>query len=219
MVTAKAVGRRVGEAFFGVVVGAIAVVPVAIGSVGLAISPHTSRFRRVHTEIGEDLTQLELISRTPAHAKHAYFLRQVNKYLRPNEQPTDTLQMDLATLRDFFVNPVNNNRWSISGMESPCAHGFCLFMAFGHARINGLFEGADEVIRIAPKAFCLPNTILSGIMLHEATHFVLRTDDIAYDTTTWPGHEGLKELAVGEHYNNADNWRIFYQKMRKHLRP
>ncbi len=88
-------------------------------------------------------------------------------------------------------------------------------MAFGHTVANGLVQSPGSKIRIAPKAFHLTDSVLAGVMLHEATHFVLNTDDIAYDAAFFPGHDDLKELARGEHYRNADNWRIFYQKMRK----
>jgi hypothetical protein len=46
-------------------------------------------------------------------------------------------------------------------------------------------------------------------MVHEATHFALGTQDIFYNAFT--RHSVMQELPDGA--SNADNWRIFYQKM------
>nr|WP_315392895.1 hypothetical protein [uncultured Duganella sp.] len=222
MATAKSVGRAIGSVAVGIVAlpfALAAAVPVSIASIGLANCPHTSRFKRLHKEIGEDLKRIDKIRKEPSNGLREYYDRQVSKYLRPNEQVVESLGIDLKNLIDFFQDPKNDAKWSYTGMESPGKHGLLLFMAFGHATVDGISLGADAGIRIAPKAFCLTDQVLSGVMLHEATHFVLGTRDIAYDTSTWIGHERLKELARGEHYRNADNWRIFYQKMRKKFRP
>jgi hypothetical protein len=218
VVTAKAAGRNVASVLIGAVASpfiAASLIPVAIGSSILANFPHASRFWRLHREIGEDLAQIDLIRRTPGHRHRAYYQRQLDKYLRPNEHFVDSWEKDLPKLLDFFVNAQYRENWSFSGMNSPCSHGLGCFVAFGYAPVNGQTQSCSSAIRIAPKAFHLPNSTLSGVMLHEATHFVLGTDDIAYDATFFPGHDDLKELARGEHYRNADNWRIFYQKMRK----
>lgn len=171
-----------------------------------------ARFNRLHKEIWEDLSYiLEVMERPAGDPDRVYLKRQVDKYLRPYSN--GHLKRDLDKLRNFFAPGPSMANWSFTGSEP--WKGIFLYFAFAHSPI-----GAEKgmTIRISPKAFCLTDTVLSGVMLHEATHFRLSTRDIAYDNSVWIGHEKLKELADGEHYQNADNWRIFYQKMRKYRR-
>jgi hypothetical protein len=93
-----------------------------------------------------------------------------------------------------------------------CSFGICYF--------------ATGIIRIAPKAFLLPDLTLRGVIFHEATHLDLQTIDYLYDSAVWFSSlvttgvktvTTLKDIPDNEKYNNADNWRIFYQKCVKHL--
>ena len=44
------------------------------------------------------------------------------------------------------------------------------------------------------KSWLLSDTTFAGVMFHEATHFVLGTDDIVYDNPISPTHNRLKQL-------------------------
>lgn len=223
MVTAKDFGRTLGKAAVVTLATPFAVagvVPVAIASVVLANAPNASRFWRLHAEIGADLTQIRAIMDDPQHVHHAYCLRQVTKYLNP-AWPVQ-VKNKVTKLAEFFDKTgqatEGSKKWSFSGMEPPTA-GAKMFFSFGHSPRNGRLDKSDDFIRIAPKAFCLTDKVLAGVMLHEATHFENGTVDHAYDTNCWFGHEELKELSPDKRFENADNWRIFYQKMRMKLRP
>ncbi len=193
-------------------------IPVGIASGLQAHRPDVARFNRLYAEITADLKHiLTTLDKNHNDDNNVYLRRQIDKYLRPGVD--DSVKTSVTQLYDFFKNPAMRAHWSYSGWENPKeAGGTLLWLGMGHATVDGAsFPGG--LIRIAPKAFCLPDSTLSGIMLHEATHWVLGTRDHAYDTTFFPGHDNLKELGVGLHFSNADNWRIFYQKMRKKFRP
>jgi hypothetical protein len=219
-VTVKTVGRSVANVALGVLalpVALVAAVPVGVLSRSQAKNPDVARFNRLYGEIRADLQAILLtLGAADNDANKVYLLRQIGKYLRPGAD--DSVATSVRQLFDFFNTPVGN-MWSYGGWENRTeAGGTILWLGMGYATKNGAaFPGSR--IRISPKAFCLGDNTLSGVMLHEATHWVLATEDYAYDTTFFPGHDNLKELAPGLHFSNADNWRIFYQKMRKKLRP
>ena len=221
--TAKTTARTIASGVAGTILGVPAVIiagiPAHIATRAQANNPDVARFQRLHAEITYDLAKiLQTLNLPTTSANHVYLQRQIDKYLRPGIG--DSVLDSVTQLFNFFNNPAKLHHWSYGGWESRReAGGVYMYLAFGHATVGGDGGGfPDAKIRISPKAFCLPDTVLAGVMLHEATHWVLETLDHAYDTTFFPGHGNLKELSAGLHFSNADNWRIFYQKMRKHFR-
>lgn len=177
----------------------------------------TAKFNRLKREIGEDLGRMiTAIGEPAASANRVYVDRQIDKYLKPRRRDVfDPVKRDLEVLRDLFTDKGDRlPTWSYQGLQWGPSVKF--FFAFGYSPINGAKGGE---IRIEPKCNVLTDKIAAGVMLHEATHFALGTVDHKYDNFAYPGHDRLKELPADKCYENADNWRIFYQKMRSHFRP
>ena len=178
------------------------------------------RLDRLIDEIRYDLLFCRRIINHPnANGRdYKYITRQIDKFLKPDKVPgiskKNRLTIDLDKLINFF-GPNCPANWSFKGFENLREQGLKIFLANGHSPIRG---HVGDTIRIAPKAFLFSDTILAGIMLHEATHFVLETSDHRYDNVFFPGHGHLKSLFESRCYENADSWRIFYQKIRVHRR-
>ena len=150
-----------------------------------------------------------------------YLERQIGKYLKPltNAQfctKVDTLMTALQS--PPLLNVAGNlgavsytkPNWDTEG-DGP-EHVSWKLQAGGGWAEHGKMGGLK--IRINEKAFWMfPDITLRGVMVHEATHFALDTDDTYYSTFT--RNSVMKALDNGS--ENADNWRIFYQKMSEYF--
>jgi len=164
---------------------------------------HDNKFNRIKNEIASDLTRIHDLCGSGDE-----YLNKQSMYCLRVPQSDAYLKRDIKLLRNMFngesrVQPT----WSFNGHK--LGPSIMFFFAFAYSPING---SNGDVIRIEQKAFTLPDKILSGVILHEATHFVLGTVDHVYN---WPYNKFNKSTEV---YENADNWRIFYQRMRTYLR-
>lgn len=150
-----------------------------------------------------------------------YLERQIAKYLKPLD--TVEFREQIRTLLIAFEGepllnepgdgdaiPYKKPNWDTEGLEDDHVS-VQLQMGGGWTR-QGKFGGTK--IRINQKAFWMfPERTLRGVMLHEVTHYALDTDDIHY--SSFSRNSVMQGLADGS--NNADNWRIFYQKMSAHM--
>jgi hypothetical protein len=156
-----------------------------------------------------------------AAAQRTYLVRQVGKYLKPLNR-VDFCQNVTALLKAFQHPPLLNSaddqgavlrtkpNWDTEG-DGPEHVSIKLRAGGGWAWLG---KDGGRKIRINQKSFVLfPRLTLRGIMVHEATHFVLDTEDIHYSTFT--RNSVMQALENGS--ENADNWRIFYQKMSSHF--
>lgn len=123
---------------------------------------------------------------------------------------------DLAKMADAFTANPNHAVWSFDGPYTGPGRRPKLALAFGHAETLG---GGD--IRLNHKMFLLPDAVAAGVMVHEASHAVLQTQDIKYELGSGGYYSVLntRNVAQDERYKNADNWRMFYQKIRQQTRP
>lgn len=149
-----------------------------------------------------------------------YLYRQITKYLKPHGSVEFLKDIDLLKTvfsADHLVNGNDDNaksytrpNWDTEGIG--LEHETWRFKLGGGWAEKGCFAG--KKIRINQKAFWLfPELTLRGVMVHEATHFTLNTTDTYY--SSFHQNSTLKNLADGN--QNADNWRIFYQKMSHHF--
>jgi hypothetical protein len=182
------------------------------------------------TRIGANLTAIDAIVGTivpagPHTPDQQYLIRQLGKYLKPIDIAVPArlvrAQTDIEKLRVFFTAGTMAERlsnWYDGTGNEPARtgaamHRLKLRMAFGWSPIPG---GPGDQIVMQKKAWILPQKIFDGVMVHESTHFVLATVDHEYDSHR-PGHAKLQGLDHDTRYANADNWRIFYQKMSAYL--
>jgi hypothetical protein len=163
-----------------------------------------------------DLLTPGLVAGGNAATSQAYLKQQIQKYLKP---------LDVGG--QFVVFRANVDSLILALQSPPMLNVAKDTRPLQHERPNWDTEGdaADHMpwtlslgggwayrnkIRICEKAFVLfPELTLRGVMVHEATHFALGTQDIFYNTFT--RHSVMQDLPNGA--SNADNWRIFYQKM------
>jgi hypothetical protein len=167
----------------------------------------------LRAQIAADLDVILAIHDDAQHADNGYLTQQIQAFL---PKPL-MVAGDLKKLRDLFLGAVAPQpAWHYSGLEY--GGSFKMFLAFAHSPRGG--KNKDQ-IRLSPKAFLLKDATLAGVMLHEATHFLLSTVDHVYDMNFLisDDHAKLLRLSNQEKYENADNWRIFYQRMRKKVRP
>jgi hypothetical protein len=150
-----------------------------------------------------------------------YLQRQIDKYLKP----LDTLEFrdQVRTLLIVFRAPPLINEpgdgnaisyrrpnWDTEGLGDD--HVPVMYKMGGGWSHMGKHGGTK--IRINQKAFWMfPELTLRGVMVHEATHYALDTEDIHYSSFT--RNSVMQGLTNGS--RNADNWRIFYQKMSAHM--
>ncbi len=156
-----------------------------------------------------------------AVASRAYLQRQIGKYLKPltsNGFRTQATKLMTALQIPALLNvaddagaiPGKKPNWDTEGVGTDHVN-WKLNLGGGWA-VKGMMGGVK--IRINQKAFWMfPELTLRGVMVHEATHFALDTDDIHYSTFT--RNSVMQALDNGS--DNADNWRIFYQKMSEHF--
>ncbi|ADV84589.1 hypothetical protein [Terriglobus saanensis] len=169
----------------------------------------------------QDLLNPRLAPHGEALISKAYLDRQVGKYLKPltNSEVREHIQDLMQALQiPPLLNvpdgsgavPYKKPVWDTEG-DGPEHLDWRTRVAFGWASVGKM---GGHKIRITKRAFLLfSDTTLRGVMLHEATHFALDTDDIHY--SSFHLNSVLKDLPNG--HKNADNWRIFYQKMSKHF--
>jgi hypothetical protein len=151
----------------------------------------------------------------------AYLKRQIEKYLKPldNRQFLDEVRKLIVALQiPPLLNAAGNAgaatyrkpNWDTEGDGAEHVNWKLTFA--GGWTDRGKMGGLS--IRITQKAFLIfPELTLRGVMVHEATHFALDTEDIHYYTFT--RNSVMKNLVNGS--QNADNWRIFYQKMSEYF--
>lgn len=170
-----------------------------------------NRFEKIKSQIGHDFSRMAQVLRLPDSSRDKTYIRsQADKYLTPPS--LEILGRDISRLADVFNGTAMRlPTWSYEGFKA--GPSVKCFFAFGDAPIDG---SHGQAIRIQPKAFILPDSIFSGVIVHETTHFVLRTQDHAYDLD--PTHYRVKALPPAKRYENADNWRIFYQYVRAYFR-
>jgi len=156
-------------------------------------------------------------------ASRDYLNRQIGKYLKPLDKSEANFALEVNYLmvalqsppllnaaNNLGALPVKKPNWDTEG-DGVDHVPIMLQIGFGWSGRGNL---GGKRIRMNQKAFVmLPELTLRGVMVHEASHFSLSTKDIYYETFT--RHSKMQALANGK--NNADNWRIFYQKISKHF--
>jgi hypothetical protein len=150
-----------------------------------------------------------------------YLERQIDKYLKPLSTVEFREQVRRLLIvfagkplinepGDVNATPYRRPNWDTEGLEDD--HISVKFKMGGGWTQMGKLGGTK--IRINQKAFWLfPELTLRGVMVHEATHYALDTKDIHYSSFT--RNSVMQGLTNGS--ENADNWRIFYQKMSAHM--
>lgn len=182
-------------------------------------------------KISKDIAKMEKLLPVPLIQNHGsftqkesesrdYLYRQITKYLKPHgsvEFLKDIKLLKTVFSANLLVNgkdddaiPGKRPNWDTEGLG--LEHEPWKFKLGGGWAQSAGFAG--KKIRINQKAFWLfPELTLRGVMVHEATHFTLDTTDTYY--SSFHQNSTLKNLADGN--KNADNWRIFYQKMSHHF--
>jgi hypothetical protein len=150
-----------------------------------------------------------------------YLELQIDKYLKPLSTVKFRGQMRRLLTAfegkplinepgDLNATPYRRPNWDTEGLEDD--HVSVQHKMGGGWTHMGKMGGTK--IRINQKAFWMfPELTLRGVMVHEATHYALDTEDIRYSSFT--RNRVMQELTNGS--ENADNWRIFYQKMSAHM--
>ena len=168
------------------------------------------RVTRIRPQVAKDLQRMVESFTKPTYSDFQYLKHQAGKYLKPlnNDDDRWELRNALEELRKGFASQ-NLMRFD-TGLSYQGKRSVSLAIAFMHAPLGG---GAGD-IRVNNKAAVLSDAQFAGTLVHEATHMILKTVDVKYAITS----ARLKDLPPDDRFRNADNWRLFYQKMRSHFR-
>ncbi len=197
----------------------------------MAESIHESRFNDCRTRIQKVLATTIGWLYLPEQSYPHWFVAETSKeYLKnlsnvaiggnPDHKKNQLIQR-LVTIKDCIQGTANPQpTWDIRGVQwkksKDVDNAAKLNLAYAHSKYNG---ANGDKIRIQQKAWTLPNYVLEGVMVHEVTHFAFGTIDDSDMATGgyYVFSKNQRNYSESQKWNNADNWRLFYQAMRAKL--